>query len=912
MARKLLALALLALVLPVAAAAAEDGVIPIPFEKFTLPNGLTLIVHEDHKAPIVAVNVWYDVGSADEKTGKTGFAHLFEHLMFNGSGSFDFDYFKGLDRLGATGVNGTTNFDRTNYFQVVPTTALDGALWLESDRMGHMVEAITQEKLDEQRGVVQNELRQGENQPYGKAFRIIFENTYPAAHPYSHSIIGSMDDLDAASLEDVHEWFEGWYGPNNSVLVVAGDVDPEDVKARVEKYFGWIPPGPPLAKPAVDLARRHEPSRWTIQDRVPQARLYMIWNGPAFGQDDVDFLTVAGDVLSTGKSSRLYKRLVYEDQIATDVAAFAFPRQLGGLFGIIATAQPGGDLAAVEAAIREEVEAFRKNGPSVDELERSKTGQRAEFLRGLENVGGFGGKSDVLAASQVYLGSPDGHERSQRNILGATAEQVKTAAATWLDDGAFVLSVVPFAEGSASEDTVDRSAGLPVPDEFPAGDFPSFERHRLANGLEVVLIDRASLPLVEMSLVIDAGYASDSLSRPGTASLAMSMLDEGTRKLDALAISDELARLGMSLSSGSNVDQSFVRMSALKANLEPSLDLFSEVALHPSFPEKEFTRLKKLQLASIQREKAQPFGIGFRVFPQLVFGKGHAYAMPLSGSGTLASVEAIGLADLKAFHETWFRPGNARLLVVGDVSADELLPRLESAFAGWQDAAVPTKNVGPVELGSSPVVYLVDRPGSEQSVILAGELVPAKKDAGDLAFEALNDVLGGSFSARLNMNLREDKHWSYGSASIVLDTAAQRPWFGYAPVQTDKTAESMAEMHAEITGLRGDRPPTAEELAKIQDQNTLTLPGRWQTNGAVLRDLGEQVRFDLPDDYWDAYAGRIRALSLGDLEAAAEAVIRPESLVWVVVGDRAAIEEKVRALGLGELRVIDADGDPMP
>ncbi len=463
--------------------AAQDGVIDIPFTEYTLDNGLTLIVHEDHKAPIVAVNVWYDVGSADEKTGKTGFAHLFEHLMFNGSENFNDDYFKALDRLGATGTNGTTNFDRTNYFQVVPTTALDSVLWLESDRMGHMLEAVTQELLDEQRGVVQNEKRQGENQPYGKAFITIFENTYPAGHPYAHSVIGSMDDLNAASLEDVQDWFKQYYGPNNAVLVVAGDVDPEDVLQRVERYFGDIPAGPPLVKPAVSLARRTEGSRFVMEDRVPQARLYMIWNGPAFGMDDVEYLTIAGDVLSTGKSSRLYKRLVYEDQIATDVGAFAYPRELGGLFGIIATVQPGGDLALVEATILEELEDLREEGPTADELVRSKTGQRAGFLRGVEGVGGFGGKSDVLAASKVYEGSADAHEAAQARILNASADQVQAAAEEWLDEGVFVLEVHPFEERSTVASDVDRSQGMPIPEEFPAGEFPDFQRATLSNGL---------------------------------------------------------------------------------------------------------------------------------------------------------------------------------------------------------------------------------------------------------------------------------------------------------------------------------------------------------------------------------------------------------------------------------------------
>jgi zinc protease len=886
----------------------DDGVIEIPYTQYTLDNGLTLIVHVDRKAPIVAVNVWYDVGSADEPEGKTGFAHLFEHLMFNGSENFNDDYFKALDRLGATGTNGTTNFDRTNYFQVVPTSALDSVLWLESDRMGHMLGAISQERLDEQRGVVQNEKRQGENQPYGKVFLTIFENTYPKGHPYAHSVIGSMEDLNAASLDDAKNWFRQYYGPNNAVLVVAGDVNPDDVRQRVERFFGDIPAGPPLIKPAENLARRTAESRVVMEDRVPQPRLYMIWNGPAYGMDEVDTLTIAGDVLSTGKSSRLYKRLVYQDQIATDVSAFAFPRELGGLFGIIATAQPGGNLAELEAAIREELAQFREEGPSRDELARSKTGQRADFLRGIERVGGFGGKSDVLAASMIYLGSPDAHEESQARILNATAAQVQEAANEWLDDGVFILEVHPFQERSTVASSVDRSAGLPVPEQFPDGKFPDFERATLSNGLEVVLAERNAVPVIEMNLQINAGYAADVSATPGTASLAMNMLDEGTKRRSALEISDELATLGMTLGTGSNLDISAVTMSALKENLEDSLDLYADVILNPAFPENELERLRKNQIAAIQREQVNPGAMVQRVLPTLMYGEGHAYATPLSGTGTVDSVSAIGVDDLEAFHDTWVRPNNATLLVVGDVSMDTLLPQLEDAFARWESAEVPEKNLATVRNREQPTIYIMNRPGAEQSIIATGHVVPPKSDFSDLAIESMNQILGGSFTARMNMNLREDKSWSYGARTLLLDAAAQRPWLAFAPVQSDRTADSMAEIQKEIVQIRGEVPPTDAELAKIKDQRTLTLPGRWQTNGAVVGDLAEIVRFDLPDNHWDNYAEQVRALSLDDVSEQAERVLDPNGLIWVVVGDRARIEDDVKALGLGEVRYLDANG----
>ena len=888
-------------------------IVDIPNTKYVLDNGLRLIVHEDHKAPIVAVNVWYDVGAGDEKPGKTGFAHLFEHLMFNGSEHFNDDYFKPFDRVGATGMNGTTNQDRTNYFQVVPTTALDMALWMESDRMGHMRAAVDQARLDEQRGVVQNEKRQGENQPYGKVFLTIFENTYPDGHPYDHSTIGSMEDLNAASLADVHEWFDTWYGAANAVLVVAGDVEAEDVKERVEKYFGHIPSGPPLIKPDVSLARRSEPSRIVLQDRVPQARVYKAWNVATVKDKSVDHLSLASDVLAAGKSSRLYKRLVYDDQIATDVSAFVMTRQFGSLFLVIATARPGQDLAEVETVLDEELEAFLASGPTEAELARAQASTRASFIRGVERIGGFGGKSDVLAASEVYLGSPDGHKTTQANLLSATVADVHSAAVEWLDDGVLTVEVRPFATYTTSENTVDRSSGPPEVAEFPSASFPARETAELDNGLRLILAWRDAVPLVNLTMLLDAGYASDQFALPGTARMAMGMLDEGTTSRDALEISDTLDSLGANLGAGSNLDVSTVSMSALAENLDESLDLFADVILNPSFPEGEFERQQQQQLAGIGREKVQPVSMAQRVLPRILYGEGHAYSNPLTGSGTEESVGALDVDALRAFHDTWFKPNNATLIVVGDIAMEDLLPAIESRFANWEAGDVPAKNLADVAAQPETVVYLIDRPDSAQSIIFAGQLAPPKGDPRNLQIEAMNDIIGGGFTSRINLNLREDKGWSYGARAILLDAAGQRPYYAFAPVQTDRTAESMAEIDKEVRGIRsgGSRPPTADELAKVTDQNTLTLPGRWETNGAVMASLIEMTRFNLPDDYWDTFADAVRGVGLSDVSAQADRVLQPDNLVWIVVGDRVRTEEKIRALGLGEMRFLDADGNPV-
>ncbi|MEK7795656.1 MAG: insulinase family protein [Candidatus Hydrogenedentota bacterium] len=526
----------------------------IPYQKFVLNNGLTLIVHEDHKAPIVAVNVWYHVGSKNEKRGKTGFAHLFEHLMFNGTENFNDDYFQPLEKVGATDMNGTTNSDRTNYFQNVPASALDVALWMEADRMGHLLGAIDQAKLDEQRGVVQNEKRQGENQPYGVAEQLLTENTYPVGHPYSWTTIGSMEDLNAASLEDVGGWFKTYYGAANAVLSVAGDVDTLDVKQRVEKYFGDIPSGPPIAKHDAWVARREGEQRQTVRDRVPQARIYKVWNVPQWGTPEMAHLDLLSDLLSDGKNSRLYKRLVYDAQICTDVAAYVFPQEIAGQFMIVATAKAGADLGEVERAVDEELAALMEKGPAKKELDRIKTQYFARFVRGAERIGGFGGKSDILAMNEVYGGSPDAYQTQLDRVRDVTPEDLRDVARAWLNDGVYVLEVLPFPAYSAAAEGAGRSAGPPTAGYPPAAKFPEILRATLANGLQLVLAERHDAPLVTMDLMINAGFAADSLGTPGLAGLALDLLDEGTTKRSSLDISAELAALGAVLSTSASLD----------------------------------------------------------------------------------------------------------------------------------------------------------------------------------------------------------------------------------------------------------------------------------------------------------------------------------------------------------------------
>ncbi len=897
----------------IAAEGATDVQIDIPYKKFVLTNGLTLIVHEDHKAPIVAVNLWYHVASKNEKVGKTGFAHLFEHLMFTGSEHFKGSgdqrgFFEAMERIGATDLNGTTSNDRTDFFENVPVNALDVALWLESDRMGHLLGSIDQAKLDTQRGVVQNEKRQGENQPYGVTEELLTKGTAPAGHPYSWTVIGSMEDLNAASLDDVKAWFTNYYGAANAVLVLAGDIDPETALKKTVHYFGEVPPGPPVAKYQTWIPRIPGTRRETVCDRVPQARLYKVWNIPQYGEADNVYLDLAADVLVSSKSSRLYKRLVYDDQVATSVTASVDPNEISGQFQITATARPGQDLAKVEKAVDEEVARFLAEGPTPEELQRVKAAKIAGFVRGIERIGGFGGKSDVLAMNETFRGSPDFYKVPLEYIRKATASDLLAASKRWLNEDVYILEVHPFPEYETTGQTADRSA-LPTPGPDPEVKFPALQRGKLSNGLKVVLAERHSLPLVSLSLQVDAGYAADQFAIPGTAKLAMEMLDEGTTRRTAIQISDELYGLGANLGASSDLDASSVSLSTLTSTLDPALEIYADVILNPAFPEPDFLRLQKQLLAAIRREKSEPFSMALRVFPKLLYGHGHAYGNPLTGSGTAESISKLTRADLQKFHETWFKANNATLIVVGDTTLDAITPKLEKLFGGWKSGSVPSKNLSTVEHQKQSAVYLIDRPGSIQSVILAGHVGLPKANPDEIPIETMNVVLGGAFTSRVNMNLREDKHWAYGAGTVLVAARGQGPFVAYAPVQTDKTKESMIEMNKELHGILGKQPITADELTTAQKEETLALPGSWETIGAVSSSIGEIVDFGLPDDYYTTYPSKVHALGIKDLEMAAQKVVHPDQLVWVVVGDRSKIEAGLRDLGWGEVKLLNADGE---
>ncbi|MCK5893392.1 MAG: insulinase family protein [Endozoicomonadaceae bacterium] len=885
----------------------------IPYDKFMLDNGLTVIVHEDRKAPVVAVNIWYKVGSKDESVGKRGFAHLFEHLMFQGSENYDNDFFRPLEEAGATDLNGTTNTDRTNYFETVPTSALDMALWLESDRMGHFLGSITQEKLDQQRGVVKNEKREGENQPYGNVFNRMAEQTFPEGHPYSWPTIGYMEDLDAADLDLVKTWFKTYYGPSNAVLVLAGDIDVETAREKINFYFGDIPAGPPLTKMGSWTAKRTEEKRDFMQDRVSQARLMKVWNtDSSLKSSDLEYLSLVSDVLVGGRNSRLYKRLVHDEPLATSVNAFVYDRLLAGQFVIVADAKDDVSLSRLESIIDEEMEKLFKKGPTEKELQRIKFNYAAAFVRGSERVGGMGGKSDILAHGEVYFGDPDNYRKSFDIIQGATSSMIRKAAKKWLSDGAYVLEITPYPAYEQAETGADRSQIPASNDGNVSLSLPPLNRATLSNGLKVVLASRHQTPVVSMELQFNGGF-SGRLGKPGLPNLTMYMLDEGTTEKTSLELADELDTIGTTLSVGGSFDTSSLYLNSLTVMLSKSLAIMSDVLTRPAFRETDLERLRSNILDGINQEKNSPRSIGYRILPKLLYGSDHAYSMPWHGNGTLDSVSAIAREDLVEYWKTWIRPDNGTLIVTGDITMDALLPELEKAFSHWQvpNKSLPETTIGDVASPDKATVYLIDYPDASQSTIVAAQLVMPVNDDRALGFSLANDVIGGQFTSRLNLNLREDKHWAYGAFSYSRSARGQRPYMALTSVQTDKTDASMVEILKEYREFTSKKLATNEELAMVKTNRVNQQPGRYETNSALLSSISSLVEYGLPDSYMYDYADRVKNMDNETIREITKTSLQTDHFTWLVLGDLSKIREGIEKLNIGRVVVLDRDGNPV-
>jgi len=898
---------------PVADLVAE---VDIPYTKFTLDNGLTVLVHEDHKAPVVAVSVWYNVGSKDEPAGKTGFAHLFEHLMFGGSENAPGSYFTPMRNMGATDMNGTTWFDRTNYFETVPTPALEQALFMESDRMGYMLGAISQETLDLQRGVVQNEKRQGDNQPYGLNQYKQLEALFPEGHPYRHSTIGSMADLDAASMQTVRDWFTSNYGPNNSVLVLAGDITPAKARELTEKYFGPIAKGPvnnPAQAPVPTLSA---PVNETTHDRVSNAQVEISWVVPGMLDADSVPLSVGASVLGGLASSRLDNELVRGDQSAVSVSASNGAYHRIGIFEISATVKPGEDPAAVEARTREILNGLIANGPTQDEINRVVTQYASRRIQGLEQVGGFGGKATALAEGQLYAGDPEFYKKQLAAYAAVTPAQVQAAMQKWLTRPAYTLTTLvgereAYAEAAAAPSganhtpapEIQRVARMAKPEigQVANVDFPAVERARLSNGMEVIYAQRDAVPATKIAIDFDAGLAADDRAKLGLQTLMLDLMDEGTRTLNATQLAEAQEALGASITTGATMDRSVVQLSAVTPNLQPSVALLAEVVKSPAFAPAELERLRATRLSRIAAERTQPAALASRALPELIYGSASPYGRPFSGNGDEASVKAITEADIRSDYAKWIRPDNAKIFVVSDRPLSEITPILNTSFGQWVPpaSAKPVKDFSAPIPAATPKIVLIDRPQSPQSYIMGGEVLAASGTDDLLMLNAANNVLGNDFLSRINSDLRETKSWSYGVNASVAGFAGRVPYLVTAPVQADKTGPAIEALNLQFNDfLSGGKGVTPAELERTINGNTRRLAGSYETSAAVLGALRSNDLLGRPDDYPETIAARTNALTAAQLDAAAKAAIDPSKFVWVVVGDASVVQPQLDALGI--------------
>ncbi len=934
----------IAIAAPVAPAFADDHVsaqtptgdletlvaqVEIPYEEFQLDNGLTVIVHEDRKAPIVGVAVWYNVGSKDEPEGKTGFAHLFEHLMFNGSENAPADYFQYLQEMGATDYNGTTNFDRTNYFQTVPRPALERALWLESDRMGYLLGAVTQEKLDNQRGVVQNEKRQGDNQPGGLVFYEILENMFPEGHPYGHSVIGSMADLDSASMEDVQNWFRDKYGPNNATVVLAGDISAEEARPMMEKWFGPIARGPVNTPASAEIPVLTEDKRSVMRDQVAATTVTKYWPAPGITSEELTALNIGTSILGGLASSRLDEVLVRDEQLAVGVGAFNADFQRVGIMGVSATLKPGVELETLEARLDELVAGFIETGPTEDEVKRAATSALAGTIRGLEQVGGFGGKAVTLARGEVLASDPGYYKQQFDTLATLTPADVKAAMERWMTRPSFTLVLEPgerdadyeeaasvaAEEGNASErdraaEEITVSTVRPAPpiDTIAALDFPDLERTMLANGMKLTYAQRDAVPATYVTLSFDAGSAADPSGKRGLEDLTMALFDEGTADLTSQDIAEEREKLGLTIGTGGGSDRSTFTLSALSSNLTPSLELLSDIVREPAFNEADLERVRTQTITGIKQQMKSPQGIAFRAIGPEVFGADHPYG----GVSSVQSVGSITRDDLVTFKDTWIRPDNGEVFVISDKPLDEVVASLNAVFGDWSapEAAKGEKAFDQTAQASAGNrIILVNRPNSPQSFIIGAQLTPLDAGADDYVnFTNANNSLGGNFLARLNMNLRETKGWSYG---VRGGPQARENAVVYAisgGVQADRTGDSVSEMIREVSEFLTTSGVTDEELARNVASEIGELPGRFETSRSVLGAMQTIANYGLEDDHYEGLVAKYEAQTAGSLDAAARAALATENFVWVVVGDAEQVQSQLEATGLPvEVREMPAE-----
>jgi zinc protease len=890
----------------------------LKYEKFTLPNGLVVLTHEDHRLPLVAVDIWYHVGPLNERPGRTGFAHLFEHMMFEGSKHVgEKAHFKYLEGAGATDINGTTDFDRTNYFETVPSNQLDLALWLESDRMGFLLEGLDRVKLANQRDVVRNERRQGEGTPYNVADEQVFHMLFPQQHPYYASVIGSHADIEAARINDIRDFHQQFYTPNNASIAIAGDFNPTQLKALLTKYFGPIPQGPKVEPVTVKTPPITAQKRATVTDTVQLPRLSVAWlTPPAFAKGDAE-ADLLVHILGGGKASRLYRKLVYEQQVAQSVTCNLQPLKLGSVAGCDITAKPNVSLDTLEAALWKEVANLQADGPTQAELDRARTVDVTQKIIGLQRLGGFGGVADTLDRYNQFLDDPGYLPKDIARYQAATIASVKQVASQYLGkDHSVVVNCTPgkkvVDDVPRSPDNTDADAKLTAPytPQFeeqqnwrktapPAGPSVAFNLpvpkiFSLSNGLKIYMLEDHALPVFTAGVVLRGGSENDIPAKAGLAGFTARLLTEGTTQRSATVLADQAEQIGTNLTSGAGVDQASASLSALSNNTEAGLDLLSDVIEHPAFASEEIERIRKQRLVAILQEGDQPVASMLRVGFRTLYGD-HPYGFrPI---GTTEGIKAITRDDITGFWQAHYGPKDAALVFAGDINE-----------TSWSGTASTAASLPPAPDPPSLKIVIVDKPGSPQTALYAIGFGVPRTTPDYPAVLIMNNVLGGLFASRINMNLREEHGYTYGAGSGFFFNRTGGPFYSGAQVRTDVTAPAAKQLMLELNRIRTE-PPTATELKLAKDSLLHSLPGDFETTQASVGGLQQIFIYGLPLDYYAKLPGRFEAVTPEEVSKAAQSDVHPDQLVLMAVGDRAKIEPGLKELNLGPIEYRDTSGN---
>jgi len=906
----------------------------LKYEKFTLPNGLVVLTHEDHRLPLVAVDLWYHVGPLNEKAGRTGFAHLFEHMMFEGSEHVgEKAHIKYVQGAGATDVNGTTNFDRTNYFETMPSNRLETALWLESDRMGFLLEGLDRVKLTNQRDVVRNERRQGEGRPYSGAQEKVYQLLFPKSHPYYGNVIGSHADIEAARINDVREFHQQFYTPNNASIAIAGDFNPAQLKELLNKYFGPIPAGPkvePVTVANTPTPAITEQKRAEVTDTVKLDQVNIAFFTPSAYTPGDASAQITGYILGQSSASRLYESLVHKREMAQSAFCYDRALKLTSIMYCSLTAKPGVKLTDLETAFWEEVAKLQKDGPTQQELDSARTANLTNTISGLQRLGGFGGIADVMNEYNQYTGDPGYLKKDLERYQALTVADIKGTATKFMNKNqAVVVTCVPgkkvVDDVPRSPEDTDKDAKLtePYTPDFetaqnwrkaPPAAGPSSAFHlpvpvtfSLKNGLKVYLVRDTNLPILTATMVTRAGGEANPVEKPGIADFTAAMLSEGTATRTATQIAEDAEKLGTSVGVFASMDSTNAGVTVLNSNSDAALDLLSDVLLHPAFHPEDLERIRKQRMVRIQQESDSVSAIGQRVGLKQLYGD-QPYGF--TTSGTVDSVKGFSRDDLQAFWSGHYGPADSALVMAGDVTEAQARELAEKHFGSWTSSASSEVKLPAPPTAPTLKIVVVDKPGSPQTSLTTYGLGVPRSTPDLLPLQLLNYTLGASFGSRINMNLREVHGFTYGARSGYSLYREGGPFTAGGLIKTDNTAAATKELMLELHRIQTE-PPTPEELKMAREANINSIPAQFETTNATAAAMANLFIYNRPLDYYATLPEGYAKVTPEEVEKAAKTEVHPEQLLIIEVGDKSKIDASLQDLKLAPVTYADTSGNPI-